>query len=320
MFVKLKSVTNLMENTFLRNIKFYCSFGLLIFCSCGQTPNSEADLTQYQFKETRDLVSFVNEAAELFSEKGKDAFVEFAEKGSKWFSGTRYIFIYDLSGVCIFHPVLKEAVGKNMLELKDMNGKPIIQFIQAIASNTKKPYGWVHCLWAEPGEIFPSWKNIYVMRVKGPDGKTYAIGSGTYNIRIEISFVTDIVDSAAKLIQNVGKEAYNNFLDEASIFYFNDTYIFVLTLDGKLLVDPSYPNNIGRNVIDFKDYTSSLTIQEMLKKLKKENVVRITYMWPAPGQDNPSKKIIYARKVLSGGDTVVVGSSLFLMESIWKKF
>ena len=301
-------------------MKKVCFFGLLILFSCGRTPNSQDDLTQYQFKETRDLVSFINEAAELFSEKGKDAFVEFAKKDSKWFSDTRYIFIYDLSGVCVFHPVLKELVGKNQLGLTDINGKPIGQFIHAIASNTKKPYGWIHYLWAEQGDIFPSWKNAYIVGVKGPDGNTYAIGSGIYNIRTEITFVTDIVDSAAKLIQSTGKESYINFIDKASIFYFNDTYIFVQTLDGKLLVDPSYPTNIGRNVIDFKDFTGKLIIQEMLKKLKKEDVVRISYLWPAPGQTNPSKKILYARKVLSGTDTVIVGSSLFIMESIWKKF
>jgi signal transduction histidine kinase len=292
----------------------------LILYSCGQTPNSQVDLTQYQFRETRNLVNFVNEAAELFSEKGKDAFVEFAEKDSKWFSGTRYIFIYDLSGVCVFHPVLKELVGKNQLGLTDINGKPIIQLIQAIASNTKKPYGWIHCFWAEPGEIFPSWKNIYVMRVKGPDGKIYAIGSGTYNNRIELTFMTDIVDSAANLIQKEGSDAYIHLLDKSSIFYFNDTYIFVQALDGKLLVDPSYPTNIGRNVIDFKDYSGTMVIQEMLKKLKKDDVVRIQYMWPQPGQFNPSKKIMYARKVIYGTDTVVVGSSMFIVESIWKKF
>jgi len=309
-----------MRNDITYFIKTSFYFCILVLLSCGKVSKTQVDLTQYQFKETRDMVNFVNEAAELFSEKGEDAFVEFAKKDSKWYSGTRYIFIYDLSGVCIFHPVLKELVGKNQIGLTDINGKPIVQFIQSIATNTKKPYGWIHYLWAEPGEIFPSWKNAYIVRVNGHDGKTYAIGSGTYNIRTEVTFVSDIVDSAAKLIQSSGKESYPHFLDKASIFYFNDTYIFVLTLDGRLLVDPSYPTNIGRNVIDFKDYSGNLIIQEMQKKLKEKDNVYVSYMWPAPGQVNPSRKIIYARKVLSDADTVIVGSSLFLMESIWKKF
>jgi signal transduction histidine kinase len=310
----------LLEKAFLHRVQISLTFIILILSSCGSSSKPQSDLNQYQFKETRDLVSFVNEAAALFSAKGKDAFIEFGKKGGKWFSDKRYIFIYDLDGVCIFHPVLKESVGKNLLDLKDMNGKPIGKFIQFIASNAKNPYGWIHYLWAEPGEIFPSWKNAYVMGVRGPDGKTYAIGSGTYNIRTEIQFVVDIVDSAARIIQKQGKEAYDHLLDKASIFYFYNTYIFVLSAKGQLLADPSFPTNIGRNVIDFKDYNGQMIIRGMLDRLKKEDVAHISYMWPAPGQTNPSKKMIYARKVLSGVDTVIVGSSLYLVDPIWEKF
>jgi signal transduction histidine kinase len=309
-----------MGNVLRYIIKIIFYSGVLLCFSCGHAPPSKPDLIQYQFKETHDLVDFVNEAATLFSEKGKDAFTEFGKKGSKWFTGTKYIFIYDLSGVCIFHPVLKESVGKNLLGIKDINGKPIDQLILSIASNAEKPYGWIHYLWAEPGEIFPSWKDAYIMGVQGPDGKTYAIGSGTYNIRTEIQFVVDIVDSAARLIRKQGKACYDQLLDKANIFYFNNTYIFVMLPDGQLLVDPSFPTNIGRNVIDFKDYSSQLIIKEMLGRLKKKDVVFLPYMWPLPGETNPIKKMIYARKVLSGTDTVIVGSSLYLKEPIWKKF
>jgi signal transduction histidine kinase len=300
------------------NIAIYLGLALLV--SCGKSISPRSDLTQYQFKETRDLVSFVNDAAVLFSEKGEDAFIEFGKKEGKWFYGSKYIFIYDQSGVCVFHPVIKESVGKNLLEFKDINGKPVGKFINLIASNRGKPYGWIHYLWAEPGEIFPSWKNAYIMRVKGPDGKFYAVGSGTYNIRTEMQFVTDVVDSAANLIQNSGKEAYRHLLDQTSIFYFNNTYIFVLALNGQLLVDPSFPTRISRNLIDFKDYSGHMIIREMLQKFQKEDIVHIPYLWPAPGQNNLLKKLIYARKAISGSDTVIVGSSLFLMEPIWEKF
>lgn len=308
------------RNALIINLSISFYLGIFIFCSCDTAPGSKSDLNPYQFTETHDLVSFVRDAAKLFSEKGEGAFIEFGKMDGKWFSGTKYIFIYNLAGECVFHPVLKEEIGKNLLGLKDANGKLIIQSIRSIASNAEKPYGWIHYLWTEPGEIFPSWKNAYIMGVRGLDGKTYAIGSGTYNIRTEIQFVKDVVDSAAILIQSVGKEAYDKLLDKAGVFYFNDTYIFVLTLDGLLLVDPSFPTNIGRNVIDFKDFTGHLSIREMLEKLKKEDKVHIPYMWPAPGQTIPSKKMIYARKVLSGTDTVIVGSSLYLIEPIWEKF
>jgi signal transduction histidine kinase len=307
-------------NNLYNSIKICCYFCILFFVSCGNVNNPEPDLTQYQYKETREMVRFVNSAALLFSQKGTNAFAEFAEENGKWFSDKKYIFVYDSTGICIFHPVLKELIGKNLIELTDVNGKPIIKIIISIASNINKPYGWVHYLWAEPGEIFPSWKNAYIKGVRGPDGKTYAIGSGIYNIRTEIQFIKDIVDSAAILIKSEGKDSYAHLLDKSSVFYFNDTYIFVQSLNGILLVDPSYPTIIGRNIFEFKDYAGHLVVREMLERLKNEETVYISYMWPAPGQAVPSKKLIYAKKVITGADTVVVGSSLYLMESIWKKF
>lgn len=293
---------------------------VLMLFACSGTHEKRPNLNHYQFKETKDLITFVHDAAELFSLKGKEAFRDFGNRDGKWRSDSKYIFVYDLQGLCIFHPVISELVGQNLYEHKDLNGKPTVKFMISIASNAKRPYGWVHYLWAEPGEIFPSWKHAYIVGAKGPDGKTYAIGSGTYSIRTETQFIVDIVDSAAELVSRQGKEVYNQLLDPANIFYFNNTYLFVLSLKGVLLADPSFPENRERNVMEFRDSEGHFVIKELIQQLKKTDKVYIPYLWPAPGQVNPSKKLIYARKVISGTDTVIVGSSLYLMEAIWKKF
>jgi signal transduction histidine kinase len=298
------------------------SFYLLLMMILWRLPqvNAQSALGPYQFKETTDLVNFVSDAAALFSEKGEESFIAFGEHGSKWFTGTRYIFLYDLTGKCVFHPVNKELAGQNLINLKDMNGKPIIRFITNIASSTAHPTGWIHYLWAEKGELFPSWKHAYIMGVKGPDGKTYAIGSGTYNLRTETQWVVDDVDSAARLLEARGKEAYKDLVDKASIFYFYNTYIFVLSLNGRMVVDPAFPTNEGRDMMDFQDFAGHYIVRELLERLGNQETVYLTYMWPAPGQSNPSKKMIYARKVQCGDRSVIVGSSLYLMEPIWKKF
>jgi signal transduction histidine kinase len=285
----------------------------VILCAQPETP-------PYQFKESIDLIRFVEDAAMFFSEKGKDAFQEFSEENSKWFSANRYIFIYDLEGICIFHPVEKDLEGQNLIDFRDINGKPVIKFIISIVTRPDKPYGWVHYLWATPGEIFPSWKNAYVMRVKSPEGKAYAIGSGTYNIRNELRFVVSMVDSAARMIESEGAAAYRTLIDKSSIFYFQDSYTFVMSTEGKMLADPSYPSTTGRDISKFQDYADNLIISELITRLEDHEEVYLSYKWPAPGQTNPSKKIMYARKVQSGDETVIVGSSLYIMEPIWKKF
>lgn len=301
--------------------KIHLLYLLLLLCSTSALAQRvQPDFSLYQFKETRDLVNRVRDAATMFSEKGENAFIEFGEEGSIWLSGTWYIFVYDLDGTCIFHPVQKDFIGQNLIDLKDINGKPIIRFIVNIASRPGESSGWIHYLWAEPGELFPSWKHAFVMGVRGPDGKTYAIGSGTYNIRTETAWVVATVDSAAGLIRTHGKEAYGQLVDDASIFYFYNTYVFVLSREGNMLVDPAFPTNEGRNVIDFKDYAGHMIVREMLERLEDQDEVYVTYLWPAPGQTNPSKKMIYARKVMAGTEQVIVGASLYLVEPIWKKF
>jgi len=44
------------------------------------------------------LEALVNKAAALVDAKGKDAFSEFRQKGSEWFSGDLYIFAYAPDG------------------------------------------------------------------------------------------------------------------------------------------------------------------------------------------------------------------------------
>jgi signal transduction histidine kinase len=288
-------------------------FIISFFSATSQTVQSE-----YQFEETINLIEFVESAAKIFSQKGTESFAKFSDKGSKWFKGNKYLFIYDFEGKCIFHPIEKEFVGKNMIDMCDMNGKPVIRFIINIASNTLKPKGWVHYLWAESDEFFPFWKSAYIVRVEDPQGKPYAIGSGTYDIRTERKFIVDVVDSAAHLIEKEGKAAYEKLIDKSSIFYFFDVYMFVISFDGKAIVDPAFPGIKERNLIDFQDAIGKYVVKEIIDKLKDKNKAFLLYLWPRPGQTKLSKKTLYIRKVKVGKENVIVGSGLFIVDPIWK--
>ena len=72
-----------------------------------------------------------------------------------------------------------------MLDLRDLNGKPIIQSIVDIG---KKPgndaSGWVFYLWENQIQLTPMWKSTYVRKLVAPNGKTYVIGSGIYDIKV----------------------------------------------------------------------------------------------------------------------------------------
>jgi signal transduction histidine kinase len=301
-----------------RNLKII-SVALCFLLTVNQL-KSQTELSEYQFRGTLELIDFVQSAADYFALHGQDAFGDFSEKDSKWWSGSRYLFIYDLQGICIFHPVNKELQGQNLIDMQDMNGKPVIKYIIDIASRKNNPRGWVHYLWAESGEIFPYWKSAYVMRVEGPDSISYAIGSGTYDLRMEKSFMVETVDSAANLIAAEGTEAFSTLIDKSSVFYFSDIYLFVISTDGKAIVDPAFPDMTGRDLMGFQDGTGRYVIRELIEKLGNTDEVFTAYLWPRPGQSRLSKKILYARKVKSGDKLFIVGSGVFQTNPIWHKF
>ncbi|HET7372755.1 MAG TPA: cache domain-containing protein, partial [Gemmatimonadaceae bacterium] len=186
----------------------------------------------FEFPETRDLVALVNDAAELIRDKGEEVFDEFREPGSRWRSGEKYVFVLDLDGNMLVHsdPSME---GKNQLELKDIDGRPIIRGLLEVASAVPgKPEGWYHYQWPVPGGLLPRWKTSFVRRVATPSGKHYVVGSGVYNDRMERAFVVDEVKNAVGEIETRGTAAFPLFRDPTGPYLAKDSYIFVLEMNG----------------------------------------------------------------------------------------
>ena len=275
----------------------------------------------YMYEDTRRLVALVEDAAGLMERRGESAFTEFRVPGSKWFNGQYYLFVYATDGTCVFHPIEPDLVGKNMMSLRDMDGKPVIRFITDVGrGNGINASGWVFYLWPEKTQLMPLWKSAYIRKVVTPEGKTYLIGSGAYNIKTEKRFVEERVKMAAALLQDKGKEiAFQEFRSRASPFVFLDEYIFVLDMHGRAVVDPAYPTLEGRDLSKFHDAVGVASIQEMLQKLQHADETWVEYLWPRPGASLPSRKLIYARKVRLGNNVLVVGSDFYLATPIWMK-
>jgi len=56
-----------------------------------------------------------------------------------------YVFVYDLEGVNVFHAANKALQGKNLITLKDPNGKLLIADI--VSTCKDKGEGWVDYMW-----------------------------------------------------------------------------------------------------------------------------------------------------------------------------
>jgi signal transduction histidine kinase len=283
--------------------------------------HADDQLSRYLYEDTKRLVKLVEDAATLVERTGTAAFAEFGRKGSPWFDDQCFLFVYDSAGTCTFHATISELVGKNLMDLRDMNGKPLIRFITDVCRKPQQDaHGWVFYLWQEKNEFEPKWKSAYVRKVVMPDGKVCVIGAGHHFLKIEKVMVQEIVQSAADLLMAAGKQAaFKEFLSPTSRYSFLNTFIWVTDERGRALVDPAFPEQEGRDLTLFRDAIGRPVMKEIIDKLRKDDEAWVQYLWPRPGAVATSRKLAYVKKVRVGEETFLVGSDFFLATPIWMK-
>lgn len=120
--------------------------------------------------------AYVEHAARLVASKGADCA---ALKSANWMAGDYYIFVVGPDGRAVCHPS-PQIVGKPLSEIIDANGKKVGEALMAAANAGG---GWVDYIWPRPGTTTPVPKSSYAVKVKGPDGKSYVVGSGGYDLK-----------------------------------------------------------------------------------------------------------------------------------------
>jgi signal transduction histidine kinase len=261
----------------------------------------------------RELMTLVREAAVVFEQRGEKAFPEFRQKGSKWFRDSTYFFVWTLDGTRFFHAANPENEGVSMRDFKDVLGRPMGKMILDAAA-TPSGEGWIHYMYPEPGDIFPAWKSTFVKRVTSPSGTPYIIGCGIYYMQMDRTFIEDIVNRAADLVAQRGKQAFSQLRDKTGPFFFMDTYVFVNSADGVELVNPGHPSMEGKNMMDLKDVNGKLLVRDYIDAAMKNGGAWVDYHWYRPGNNIPALKHAYVRKVEHGGETYIVGSGFYEAE------
>jgi signal transduction histidine kinase len=258
-----------------------------------------------------ELMALVREGAAVLEKQGEKAYPEFRKKGSRWFRDDTYFFVLSMDGTRVFHGADPAGEGRNESDLKDVLGRPIGKMLLDVGTSPSGE-GWVHYMYPEPGDIFPTWKSTFVKRVTFPSGKQHVIGCGIYNMQMDKAFIEDVVNRAAALVAAQGKEAFGQLRDKTGPFVFMDTYVFVQTPDGTELVNPAQPSFEGRNLIDLRDLKGKAVVQEEIAAAMKDGSAWLELYWYKPGQNTPARKQTYVRKVQSGRDTYIVGSGVYL--------
>lgn len=120
--------------------------------------------------------ALVDAAVKHVKEVGPDqAFKDFTVDKVNWSKKDLYVFAYNMKGDCTANGGNDKFVGKNLLDLKDQNGKPLVkEFIQTASTSGQ---GWVEYEWPHPQTKKVEGKATYVQKLANYDG---LVGVGAY--------------------------------------------------------------------------------------------------------------------------------------------
>ena len=115
---------------------------------------------------------------------------------------------------------------------------------------------------------------------------------------------------AAQLVKDVGlDQALTQINDKTGPFVWKDTYVFTVDLDKTMVIaHPIKPGLIGKNLMALKDVNGKMFFAEFINTAKNGGEGWVSYMWPKPGEKQPSPKVTYVYKV-PGANTVMLAGT-----------
>jgi cytochrome c len=121
-----------------------------------------------------------------------------------------------------------------------------------------------------------------------------------------------LVNEAAGLIERTGKAAaFKEFRKKDSKWFSGDTYLFVYDLKSNVLFNAAFPAREGTNTTGQKDANGKLFHHEFIRVAESKGSGWVDYMFPKPGQTQPSQKWAYVEAVNVDGVASLVASGFY---------
>jgi signal transduction histidine kinase len=196
--------------------------GKKYFVGSSYYPNVESDMT----------ISFVNRAVDYLKEHGvSDSQRVFNSQASDFIQGPLRLFLYDMKGKTLVDTDDPEFIGKNLINLRDPEGKYVVKSILAEAKDNGS--GWVSML--DKNE----YKELYVQKVIIPDGE-FVIGAGFWPASKGNSAMALANKATNHLQNNMIQDAFADFSRLSSEFLRGDLFVSVYDESGITLVYGPY--------------------------------------------------------------------------------
>ena len=120
-----------------------------------------------------------------------------------------------------------------------------------------------------------------------------------------------LVTKAAALIDSKGKAAFPEFRNMDSEWFRGDTYLFVYDLKSNVLLNAGFPAREGTNTTGQKDANGKLFHHDFIQVAESKGSGWVDYMFPKPGQTQPSQKWAYVKAVNVDGVPSLVASGFY---------
>jgi signal transduction histidine kinase len=112
-----------------------------------------------------------------------------------------------------------------------------------------------------------------------------------------------------------GKSVFPEFRKTGSEWRRGDIYLFAVSMKGMELLNAGFPKLEGTDVTGLKDSNGKLINVELMKTAQSKGSGWVDYMWPKPGQDQPSQKWSYVKAVKIDGEPGLVGAGFYPAEA-----
>jgi len=264
-----------------------------------------------------DMTKFVTDAALYAANVGqKEACTAFNNLSGPYVSDSRYIFAYDMDGNALALPYQQGLIGKNRMNLTDINGLAIMP---AMIDMAQEGGGYQYFVYPNPVDDFANQLKIFYIE---PVDSEWFVASGVFLPWIpaeidqnEIASLVARVKNAASHADKVGKEqAIRDFNDLNGTYADGGAYIFAYDYDGTTLALPHQPDLLGENRSDFTDiYGSPVIALEVDAAQRGGGFVYVVYYNPDTARNE--LKLCY---ILPAADDWLVGSGIYTGEGLEK--
>jgi hypothetical protein len=229
-----------------------------------------------------DTIQLVESAVYYLNNAGIEKTIHALHTTEDFRRGPSAAWIMDMDGnyLADANPTFRFLVGENLLTSvhpPTLKGKNISrrEFAErAIAvANSPEGKGWFE------GILGNAPRRYYVRRVDDlKTKKSYIIGASFWpNITNEM--VEDLVFRGIAYVKQEGRDkAIKAFADPTGNFIYGPLNIAVMDMSGKLLVDSSRPELVGKNVLNIKDPTGKEIYKIIINEMKKNGKEWITYI------------------------------------------